>query len=232
MTTREIWQALSAPLAEEGIQRTNKADTKKGYDTTGYGYQWAVDRFNDVLGNDWGYEYRIIRELQGAYKTGTPYFDLTAEVTIWVEIEGKKISRACIGGHLSPAFADAFKGAITNGFKKTAAFYGVGAAAYRGELDDDNAPQDAPPDRATAAPMNARPTETPNVFVLDDAKRATTQHLNRSQINPMKKPFYEQDITSATTKEGLEIIWKSITEDAKKYAEKKDEPQKSDLDIF
>ena len=37
-------------------------------------------------------------------------------------------------------YADALKGAITNGFKKTAAFWGVGRDAYAGTIDDDNTP--------------------------------------------------------------------------------------------
>ncbi len=136
MPTVEIIKKLSADLQPEAIQKTNKKDTKKGYDTTGYGYQFCVDRFNEVLGLKWGFEYEIIKEKEGKYKSGTPYIEITAKITIWVN--DKENGRTCIGGHTAINYADAMKGAITNGFKKTAAFWGVGAKAFRGMIDDDH----------------------------------------------------------------------------------------------
>jgi len=133
-----VLTALSAHLPQEGIQRTKGTETKKGYDTTGYGYQYCVDRFNEVCGEAWGYSYRIIHESTGTYKSGQLYYDITADVAIWVN--DRNNPRSCVGGHKSADYADAVKGAITNGFKKTAAFWGVGADAYRGTIDDDNLP--------------------------------------------------------------------------------------------
>jgi hypothetical protein len=134
----ETLQRLSAKLPVEAIQRTKKAETKRGYDTDGYGYQYVVDRFNDVLGDGWGFTYHVIRETEGQYKSGMPYYDITVEVSIWVGDKDKP--RACVGGHIAVLYSDALKGAITNGFKKAAAFWGVGRDAYAGTLDDDNAP--------------------------------------------------------------------------------------------
>jgi len=141
----EIIKKLSEPLSHDGIQRTKATETHKGYDTAGYGYQWIVDRFNDVFGLYWTYEYKIIKEMEGEYSTGKRFFDITVNTTIIIEFildekTTKIISRSCVGGHSSVTYADALKGAITNSFKKTAAFFGVGADAFRGEIDTDNQP--------------------------------------------------------------------------------------------
>ncbi|MEM7828302.1 MAG: Rad52/Rad22 family DNA repair protein [Candidatus Aenigmatarchaeota archaeon] len=140
----EIYKRLSAPFSGEAIQKTLKEDTKKGYDTTGIGYQFCVNRFNEVLGLDgWGYDYKIVKEMQGQFKqSGNPYFDITVEVSIWVG--SRENVRKCVGGHIASAYSDALKGAITNAFKKTAAFWGVGKQAYEGTLDIDTKLEEEP----------------------------------------------------------------------------------------
>jgi len=130
---------LSVPLPKEAIQRTKGADTRKGYDTTGYGYQYAVNRFNDTLGDKWSFEWNIIKEIKGQYKNGSGFWDITVSVSINIT-PICSIARKCVGGHISKTYADALKGAITNAFKKTAAFWGVGKEAYEGSIDDDNKP--------------------------------------------------------------------------------------------
>jgi hypothetical protein len=134
----ELITKLSASMPKEAEQRTKAKDTKKGYDTTGYGYQYIVDRFNEVCGETWGYSWKILKECEGAYSTGKGFYEITVEVSIWLGDPQK--ARTCVGGHTSVSYADALKGAITNAFKKTAAFWGVGADAYRGTIDDDNQP--------------------------------------------------------------------------------------------
>jgi len=127
---------LSAPMPEEAIQRTDKTVTKKGYDTTGYGYQYCVDRLNDVCGEKWGFEWKIIKESEGVYqKSGIDFFSITVRLSIWINDIGN--NRACVGGHIGIDYADTLKGAITNAFKKTAAFWGIGGDAFRGTIDDD-----------------------------------------------------------------------------------------------
>lgn len=133
---------LSKPLPVEGIQRTDKKDTHKGYNTTGYGYQYAVDRFNDVFQDEWGFEWEIINYLEGEYQSGTKYHEITVKLSIWVK--DKQNFRTCVGGHTSIIYSDALKGAITNAFKKTAAFWGVGREAFAGEIDDDAILPDKP----------------------------------------------------------------------------------------
>jgi len=129
---------LSEKISAEGIQRTKATETKKGYDTDGYGYQYIVDRLNDVCGEAWGYRWDILKEIEGEFRSGAKFHEVTVRVEIWVT--DKNNARSCVGGHISASYADALKGAITNGFKKTAAFWGVGRDAYAGTIDDDNVP--------------------------------------------------------------------------------------------
>jgi len=138
---KEIFEKLQAPFPDEAIQRTRGNETGKNYDTTGYGYQYIIDRFNEILGFDWMYSWRIVHQEEGEYsKSQKKNYQITVETTIIVFYEEKEIKRSCVGGHTAANYADALKGAITNSLKKTAAFYGVGADAYRGEIDDDNKP--------------------------------------------------------------------------------------------
>lgn len=135
----EQFKKLMEVMPKEAEQRTFKSETRRGYDTSGYGYQFCVNRFNEVYGDEWGYDFIILKETEGRYKNDTPFWDITVEVRIW--IAGKKENtRACVGGHISVLYADALKGAITNAFKKTAGFWGVGRQAYEGTMDDDNTP--------------------------------------------------------------------------------------------
>lgn len=165
---KAIIDKLSEKLPDIAVQRTKGTVTYKGYDTTGYGYQYCVDRFNDVLGAGWGYSWRLVHEIIGTTSKGKTAYNLTAEVSIW--IGDPSCSRSCVGGHSSSLYEDALKGAITNAFKKTAAFWGVGADAYRGQIDDDNLPIDrveigtgdtkgdpkeVPPESAPSLPVNA-----------------------------------------------------------------------------
>lgn len=154
MTEKNIYAELSARLPDEAIERTKKADTRKGYDTTGYGYQFVVDRLNEVCGLDgWGFSYEVLREVEGKYRNDQTFYDFTVNVTVSIG----ETSRTCVGGHISTSHADALKGAITNGLKKTAAFFGVGAEAYRGTIDEDYRPL---PEGAGQGPSTAGPPKT------------------------------------------------------------------------
>jgi hypothetical protein len=132
----EIFKKLSEPLPEESIQRTKKTETRKGYDTTGHGCQFCINRFNEVLADKWGSKWEILEKFQGTYKNGFPFWDICVKCDIW--ILDKNNIRDHVGGHIAVTFSDALKGAITNAFKKTAALWGVGRQAYEGTLDDDN----------------------------------------------------------------------------------------------
>jgi hypothetical protein len=156
MEKENIIKKLSEKISEEAIQRTKKDETKKGYDTDGYGYQYIVDRFNETCGSEWGFEWKIIKEIEGEYRSGAKFFEIVVDVGIWVT--NKACLRSCAGGHISMSYADALKGAITNGFKKTAAFWGVGRDAYAGTIDDDNQPL---PDSLENVKNKKETTKTP-----------------------------------------------------------------------
>lgn len=121
-------------LPINAIERASKAITRKGYDTTGYQYQFLVNVLNEVVGvANWMFDYSIVKETEGKFQNGMAYFDITIELIL--SICG--VERKCVGGHRSGAHADAVKGAITNAFKKTVALFGVGKRAYEGTIDED-----------------------------------------------------------------------------------------------
>jgi len=128
-------------LPKDAVERTSKEVTRKGYDTTGYQYQYLVNVFNEVCGiGGWSFSYTILKETEGAYKSGSRYWEITVEVKIKIRHNSEETEMACVGGHRADMYADALKGAITNGFKKTAAFFGVGKKAYEGTIDEDYRP--------------------------------------------------------------------------------------------
>lgn len=132
----KIMEELSKAFPLEAIQVASKEQTHRGYDMIGIGYQYLVDRFNEVLDTRWGYDYLIIKEIEtevGAQKKRA--YEIIVECSIWI-IEKENI-RKCIGGHRLESYTDCLKSAITNAFKKAAAFWGVGREAYLGTLDDD-----------------------------------------------------------------------------------------------
>ncbi len=141
-TISDIYLELSKPLPEEAIQRSKGSETKKGYDTTGYGYQFIVNRFNEVLGlGNWNWNFEELERTDGTYKSGQKFFMITGQTTITISVDGKEISHTEFGGHQSASVTDALKGASTNAFKKTAAFFGVGKQAFEKSIDEDNQEQ-------------------------------------------------------------------------------------------
>jgi endogenous inhibitor of DNA gyrase (YacG/DUF329 family) len=142
---REIYRRLAEPFPEEAVERTKASMTRKGYDTTGLKYQYIVNRLNEVLGVG---GFRVQREFSirdKQTKNGYPMCEVTCDLVIqlgqWVDGQFQVFAEATgTGGHTSSTEADAKKGAFTNGFKKVAAFFGVGWRAYAGVIDDDNQP--------------------------------------------------------------------------------------------
>ena len=143
--------ACMAPWPEEAVERSDGSKTGKGYNTTGIGYQWIVDRMNAVFGiGSWDMEFEAKHWDAGQTSSGKPWFG--CDTRGWLMLGGwmihnetgecvfKIIARApLVGGHVSLSGIDAEKGAITNGFKKAAAMLcGCGSEAYRGMIDDDN----------------------------------------------------------------------------------------------
>lgn len=156
-----LYETLAAPMPEEAIQSTSGKATGKGYNTTGYGYQFVVDRLNEVLGPA---HWRTIDEMWvepgPSTSSGKPTYEAVCRMTIEIgspTAGGWEVlaSRTCYGGHLSVSRADAQKGAFTNAFKKTAALFGVGRQAYEGLLDDDSiSPEGEARAERTSAPVD------------------------------------------------------------------------------
>ncbi len=183
----ETMKKLYEKLPVDAIQRTDKNQTHKGYDTTGYSYQFIVDRLNDVFGMDWTFDYSIIDVQRGNYNSGTPYVEISVDVTITISIENHTYIRKLAGGHTSVTFGDALKGAVTNGLKKTAALFGIGSDAFRGEIDPDDKP--LPDIHENKIPSG---NNTPRQGRLDFDE--VTKTLNNTPVEDMEK-YYNDLLT-------------------------------------
>jgi hypothetical protein len=140
---QKIYAALAAPFPEHCIQRTEGRTTGRGYDTTGIGYQFIANRLNEVLGVGGWRAHRTVTVKEVTRSNGRQAFeaicDITMELGEWIDGQFIVFAESLAdGGHVASSEADARKGAYTNSFKKAAAFFGCGKAAYEGSLDDDN----------------------------------------------------------------------------------------------
>lgn len=187
----EIYEALSADLPLEAVERASKEITRKGYDTTGYQYQYLVNRLNEVCGiGGWDFSWKILKEVQGKWRDGGDFWDITTEVTVILRLPGEDekdkerwVGRTCVGGNRANNYADALKGAITNGFKKTVAFFGLGRRAYEGTIDEDYRPWEKP----TTAEVEAGKKKTQQDIVsAEDSslRQALTEESNPLQPEP------------------------------------------------
>jgi hypothetical protein len=138
------------------IEQTKGDLTKKHYDTTGYRYQRLVNILNEVVGScHWRGLYKLVDRIDGEAKSGQKKYSICLEVKVQIgnpmpdgtfDVLDEKV---CFGGSSSADIDNAYKGAYTNGLKKTLALMGLGSCAYTGELhqllhveipegDDDN----------------------------------------------------------------------------------------------
>lgn len=179
---KKIYAALAAPFPEHCIQRTEGRVTGRGYDTTGIGYQHIANRLNEVLGVGGWRAHRTVTVKEITRSNGRPAFeaicDITLELGEWLSGDFVVFAESLAdGGHVASSEADARKGAYTNGFKKAAAFFGVGRQAYEGSLDDDNLPGDQIGDGVAISTL---PTQ-----------RFPTQSTS-SAPSPLAQPFPQQ----------------------------------------
>jgi hypothetical protein len=121
------------------IEMTVADKTRKGYDTTGFRYQRLIDILNETVGsNHWRAESEVIERVM----PDSGYLSVAMKVTVQIGnwMPGDKPffdivdSKFCYGTGKSKDLGDTYKGAFTNGFKKTVSQFGLGSAAYTGEL--------------------------------------------------------------------------------------------------
>ncbi|AFK94251.1 hypothetical protein V518_0749 [Thermoanaerobacterium aotearoense SCUT27] len=136
----KLYPKLSAQLGKEAVQTTSEEETKKGYPTAGYGYQFVVNRLNEVLGpSHWRQIPEIISEMPKGDKLTEVTMKIIVQIGNWINGEFIPIAeQIAFGGHASRTKPDAYKGAHTNTLKKALGMFGVGKEAYEGTLDDDN----------------------------------------------------------------------------------------------
>lgn len=196
----KLYVALAAPFPEDAIERTDGRLTGKGYSTTGIKYQFIVNRLNEVLGVGGFRVERKITMKEVATTKGRPAFEAACEMRLqlgeWVDGQFVPFAEAVgDGGHTAMALADAIKGAYTNSFKKTAAFFGVGRQAYEGSIDDDNVPAEAsapvarmPTRTASRAPVvPADALEGPHGVPTQEVPRAIAGRVTSAQLGKLRE---------------------------------------------
>lgn len=137
-----LYPYLAAPLEREGVQITKGQETRKGYDTTNWGYAWYTQRLNDIIGPaHWRVLDGVVHEAEvaiGQMKGWEIVVSVSLEIGSYINGEWRTIaSRSNYGTHVARSKGDALKGALTNAIKKTIAMLGPGWQAYAGVLDDD-----------------------------------------------------------------------------------------------
>lgn len=153
-----VYPALAAPLPDEAIQRLKEGDNGRTYPTTGYKYQYVINRLNAVLGP--GHFRVLVDHLDTAPQhpqPGRPTWHTVIRIRLqlgnWIEGTWVPIAEALgFGGHEALTPEDAEKGALANALKKAAAWFGVGRHAYEQSLDDDAVVPAAPPAPVTPPP--------------------------------------------------------------------------------
>ena len=191
----KVFELLAEKLPSEAIQ---KGQTPYGLNAIGAKEQYITNRFNDVLGNKWHYDFETedqkdgrevvckIRIMIGNWK----YFEdkITQEISpdnptqamvvstpqgrnefVWLAIHEH------IGGSTNSPLYEARKGAITNAFKKCAAKFGVGREAYEG-MDD--------PDLITNVSIES-----------DDLQPPILDHKTPSSVKVVKEPLPSKEGT-------------------------------------
>ena len=185
---KKLYDELSKPLDKKAIQRSKSEDTKKGYDTTGYGYQFIVNRFNEVLGiGGWNWSFEEVERAEGTYKSGTHFISITGKATIILNLPNGQVSHSEYGGHQSSNLTDALKGASTNALKKTAAFFGVGKDAFEGSIDEDNQEQPEIKKPAIAKKEGeVKPTLNETLIMIDSINDTKTLEEWRKRLKTNK----------------------------------------------
>jgi len=200
----KLLKAVEA-LPPEAIERASKEKTRKGYDTTGYQYQYLVNVCNEVLGIDgWGFSYEIVADIAGVWGEKKKAFrEISVNLTMWIKFEEVEIIRTCGGGHKADMHGDALKGAITNALKKTMALFGIGKKAYEGTIDDDYLP--IPEGNGD----NSAPDSQPDPPLKPKTKKKLEHQYVKPDTKPQKKTGSNKYVFTPKRREALERIIKS-----------------------
>lgn len=197
----KLIEAVDA-LPKESVETAKKTDTRKGYDTTGYQYQYLVNVLNEVVGlGNWGMTWAVLKEQKGQYTNGKEFFDITSSVTVWIMNDDKKAEFTNVGGHQSPLYNDALKGSITNGFKKTVSYFGIGKKAYEGTLDEDYRAQEEIK-TPTTAPI-VKPVAVRKATIVEVAQRQIRLADTEEKINLVLHKIAESEKFTDEEKEAL-----------------------------
>lgn len=218
----KIYLEFCRGLPAEAIQRTKGKETRKGYDTDGYGYQWCIDLLNEVAGLG---HWRIVSSEafceSGEYASGRKSYEVGYDVTIqlgnWIPTGFEILAETpCTpGGHISTSRSDARKGALTNAIKKAIAFFGIGAAAYRGELDDDNLPPEGRAKKdntiGLVLPGPGRDSATLQTLPGQAKEGNKKQSSGQSRVNPQKSTVKtSQNMDQAKGQHEGDPFWNTI----------------------
>jgi hypothetical protein len=135
------------------IKKSKGGDTGKGYDTTGVGLQWLIDRINDIIGpSHWKTEIVKLEVEKGFTSNNKETWNGICNIllmignTIPILYEDNTVSYRFIpvwtsenvaGGSTNKQRADAEKGCYSNALKRSFSGVGLGGEAYRQEIDLD-----------------------------------------------------------------------------------------------
>lgn len=183
---KAIYLALSQPFPPEAIQRASGSQTGKGYDCTGYGVQYILNRVNEVCGIGAMQVRRQMKVREFTRASGKVAYECVCEATIqlgeWTNGHFVAYAEALAdGGHISATEADARKGAYTNALKKGLAQFGAGRQAYEGSIDDDFLPSD---DVIAARTPKAKPQPTKPPTKPQPAKVEAPQAVQKTPEAP------------------------------------------------
>jgi len=131
----EVYAEFIKDIPQEAL-RTEITD--KGEKFSIYGYQFIVNRLNEIVGMDhWNSE--ILGDLDKEKKGDLWWVSLKLRLSLGNWINGNFVPivyRDAFGSGISDSLGNAEKGASTNGLKKAAGLFGIGKKAYEGLIEE------------------------------------------------------------------------------------------------
>lgn len=122
-------------IPKEALRLSKQED---GTIWTLYGYQFILNRLNKVVGFE-HWNIKIIDTLQTEKSSNLWLVALLIELSLGNYVAGHfvpLVSKISFGSGTDGLLGNAKKGALTNGFKKVAAMFGIGKKAYEGLIED------------------------------------------------------------------------------------------------